>query len=82
MSNATATTDRRILNHNAVLDRVPLSRTTLWRMERAGLFPIRIQISPNRVGWIEAEIDAWLEERKSSGRIDASQKGAKDGQKR
>jgi prophage regulatory protein len=54
----------RVLRLHAVLDRVPVSRTTLWRMERAGLFPRRIQVSTNRVGWIEADVNAWVEGRK------------------
>jgi prophage regulatory protein len=63
MSNVIATPEKRALSHKAVLERVPLSRTTLWRMERAGQFPKRIQLSPNRVAWLEADIDAWFEER-------------------
>ena len=61
MSSATATPRKRVLSQQAVLDRVPVSRTTLWRMERAGLFPRRIQVSTNRVGWLEADVDAWVE---------------------
>ena len=30
------TSGKRVLSQQAVLDRVPVSRTTLWRMERAG----------------------------------------------
>ena len=66
MSNTHATSVKRVLSKKAVLDRVPVSRTTLWRMERAGLFPRHIQISPNRVGWMELDVDAWLEERKQT----------------
>ena len=40
-----------------------LSRTTRWRLERAGLFPKRHQISPNAVAWLESEIQDWLRER-------------------
>ena len=60
----TTTPEKRVLSQQAVLDRVPVSRTTLWRMERAGLFPKRIQVSTNRVGWIEADVDAWVEGRR------------------
>lgn len=37
-----------------------LSRSTVWRLEQAGLFPRRRQLAPNSVGWSSAEIDAWL----------------------
>jgi prophage regulatory protein len=26
------------------------------RLEKAGLFPNRIQLGPNRVGWVESEV--------------------------
>ncbi|WP_084201459.1 helix-turn-helix transcriptional regulator [Geobacter pickeringii] len=37
-----------------------LSRTTRWRLENAGDFPKRRQISKGAVGWIESEVTAWL----------------------
>ena len=33
------------------------------RLEKAGQFPQRVQLGPNRVGWVEAEVLDWLEER-------------------
>ena len=33
------------------------------RMEKAGLFPTRIKLGPNRVGWKEQEVLDWLEEK-------------------
>lgn len=42
---------------------VPLSTTTIWRLERAGKFPRRIAISDKRVAWRRSEIEAWLEKR-------------------
>lgn len=44
-----------------------LSRTTRWRLERAGVFPKRRQISPNAVAWLESEIQAWLQCRAEQG---------------
>ena len=40
-----------------------LSRSTLWRMEKKGKFPKRINISSNRVGWYEDEVSSWIESR-------------------
>jgi prophage regulatory protein len=45
---------------------VPLSVTTIWRMERRGEFPRRISISEKRVAWRRSEIEAWLEKRVAS----------------
>ena len=30
------------------------------RLEKAGKFPKRIQLGPDAVGWIEAEVDEWI----------------------
>jgi prophage regulatory protein len=46
---------------------VPLSDTTIWRMERRGEFPSRIAISDKRVTWRRSEIEAWLERRAALG---------------
>ena len=43
-----------------------LSRTTRWRLQRDGKFPLRRQISANAVGWLASEINAWMPSRQSS----------------
>ena len=50
---------RRMLNERQVLEIVPVSATTLWRMEKAGKFPRSTYISPNRRVWFEDEITKW-----------------------
>src|SRR4249919_1512770 len=50
---------RRMLNEKQVLEIVPVGRTTLYRMEKAGRFPKSTYISPNRRVWFEDEIIAW-----------------------
>ncbi|TAL01836.1 MAG: AlpA family phage regulatory protein [Rhodospirillaceae bacterium] len=57
-----------ILGEAEVAKITSLSRSTRWRGERAGWFPRRRQISPNRVGWLKSEIAAWLEERAAKSR--------------
>jgi predicted DNA-binding transcriptional regulator AlpA len=49
---------RPMLNEKQVLYIVPLSRTTLYRMEKAGRFPKSTYISPNRRVWYEDQIIA------------------------
>ena len=41
-----------------------LSRSTRWRLARAGLFPQKRQLSPHCSGWLYSEIAAWLASRK------------------
>lgn len=53
----------KVLRAEDVVDRTGLSRTSIWRMEKRGDFPARIQLSPNRVGWLESDVDEWIESR-------------------
>ena len=40
-----------------------LSGVTLWRLERAGKFPARVQLSGNRVGRHGHEVQEWIKSR-------------------
>ena len=53
----------RILNINEVVKKIGLSTVTIWRRERAGSFPERINLSDRSVGWAESEIEDWLDSR-------------------
>ena len=44
---------------------VPYSDMHIWRMEKAGTFPKRIQLGPNSVGWSLCEVIEWIDARKS-----------------
>ncbi|MEW5710177.1 MAG: AlpA family phage regulatory protein [Pseudomonadota bacterium] len=50
----------RILRVEDVMRLTGLSRTTLWRMERTGKFPARVQIGARGIGWHEQEVLDWL----------------------
>ena len=50
---------RRMLNEKQVLEIVPVSRTTLFRLEKAGKFPRSTYVSANRRVWYEDQIIAW-----------------------
>lgn len=54
---------RKILSKKEVKERCGLSDVTIWREQKAGRFPIRILLTPRRVGWYEDEIEAWLDSR-------------------
>lgn len=56
-------TPTRLLRRPAVLDRVGVSYTTLWRMYRSGQFPAPIQISAGAVGWRESDVTDWIASR-------------------
>lgn len=45
---------------------VPLSWSTIDRMERAGDFPKRFWITDKRCAWNQEEIERWLDKRQES----------------
>jgi predicted DNA-binding transcriptional regulator AlpA len=49
----------RIVRLPEVLRLTSLSRSTVWRLERANAFPVRRQLSPGAIGWQEDEIVDW-----------------------
>lgn len=59
---------RRMLGEREVLRLVPVSATTLWRMERKGLFPRGTFISPNKKIWWLDEVQRWQQEVDGRGR--------------
>lgn len=55
----------RILSKKALKELVLYSPQHVARLEKAGLFPKRVQLGPNRVGWVEREVLDWLDQRLS-----------------
>lgn len=43
-----------------------LSLSTIWRLQKAGEFPPRVQLSPGRVGVFAEQVDAWLNSRRQA----------------
>jgi prophage regulatory protein len=56
----------KILSKKALRELVLYSPQHVARLEKAGLFPKRVQLGSNRVGWVEQEVMEWLEERLSN----------------
>lgn len=53
----------KVIDFEQLRDMIGLSRSTVWRLERAGKFPQRIRLSANSVGWPENEVLDWLASR-------------------
>ena len=53
----------RILSKPQLKELVLYSPQHVARLEKAGLFPKRVQLGPNRVGWVEDEVLDWLRTR-------------------
>ena len=50
----------RILSKRELKELVLYSPQHIARLEKAGSFPKRVQLGPNRVGWVESEVLDWL----------------------
>ena len=55
----------KVLRVRAVCELLGVSRTTLWRWERAGQFVSRRQLGPGVVGYIDDDVTTWLSARPS-----------------
>lgn len=53
----------KILREKEAVLRAGISRSSVRRLEKLGLFPARRQLSPGRIGYLEAEVDQWIESR-------------------
>lgn len=50
----------RLLAPADAAERTSLSWRTIQRKVRAGAFPLPVRISENRIGFVEAEVEAWI----------------------
>ncbi len=53
----------KILKEEEVVNMVGLSRISIWRMERAGDFPKRLQLGARKVGWLQDEVENFITSR-------------------
>ena len=40
-----------------------LARMTIWRLERKGEFPLRRQLGPRSVAWLQGDVEEWIASR-------------------
>ena len=52
----------RFLRISEVLDRVGVSRPTIYRWVASGEFPKQIAIGANSVVWLESDVTKWMED--------------------
>lgn len=56
-------TKPRFMRSQEVAEAISYSPNHIRRLEKAGLFPKRVQIGANRVGWVRAEVEQWINDR-------------------
>ena len=52
--------DDRLLRRGEVERRCQISRSTIYKLMRAGAFPEPLQIDPRAVRWSQREIESWI----------------------
>lgn len=57
---------RQVIRKVELQQMVPLADSTIWELEQAGQFPKRFRLTPRCVVWDLGEVEAWLEQRRSS----------------
>lgn len=53
----------RLLRLAQVISLTGLGKTKIYDLQAEGSFPMRVQITARSVGWVEAEVQAWLARR-------------------
>jgi prophage regulatory protein len=60
MNELIRSTPRIILRLRQVVARTGLSRSTIYERIHAGEFPAQIALGARAVGWLEADVEAWI----------------------
>ncbi|MGJ0485196.1 MAG: helix-turn-helix transcriptional regulator [Methylomicrobium sp.] len=55
----------KILRIKEVCQKTGLSRSTIYVLISQDLFPKSVGLASRRVGWIESEIDDWIQQKKN-----------------
>jgi prophage regulatory protein len=56
-------TNDRYIRRPELIQLIGTTAVSIWRWEKAGLFPKRRRIGPGSVGWLESEVNAWIASR-------------------
>lgn len=57
-----------------VIGRTGLSRSSIYRRATEGTFPKPVQLGPNTVAWVGAEVDQWMDEQVAASRGEGHQR--------
>lgn len=59
--------NKTLINRKKLLAMIPLSDRTIFNLEHRGEFPRRIALTSRNVAWDLAEVEEWIEARKTAG---------------
>lgn len=53
----------RLMSFNEVCSETTLSRCAINSLRNAGMFPLAVQLGERRIGFVRAEVEAWIDAR-------------------
>ena len=56
----------KIIRTSDVCKKLNISKVTLWRWRHKGIFPQPKQYGLRAVGWLESEVDEWIDKNMSA----------------
>jgi len=62
---------KKILRLRAAKDWTGLSRSTIYAMMKNGTFPKSLSLGARAIGWLESDIQAWIDSRVSASKVEA-----------
>lgn len=70
---------RKLIRRRSVMERVPFSKASLYRLIKLGQFPKPYPLDEKgrSVAWLEEEVDAWIEQKIAAGSAGANREEAR-----
>lgn len=59
-NNSAPLVSKKIIRMRTLTERIGLSKSEIYRRIHAGQFAKPISLGPRAVGWLESDIDAWI----------------------
>lgn len=56
----------KVIRRKEVSERTGLSRSTIYELIRKQQFPTQIRLTERSVGWLESDIEKWIQSKKNS----------------
>ena len=58
---------KRLIDMSEVLQKIPVTRQTIFNWEKSGAFPRRVVLPNGMICWLESEVHDWIDDRTRNG---------------
>lgn len=55
---------KKIIRLHQVVEQTSLSKSTIYKFIQDGKFPKQFNLGPRAAGWLQSDIDEWIEEKR------------------